>query len=98
MYGVSATCLMFANYSFISMLYIGGLNGAVYDDAPQLDADGWYGQFGVLLYMTHLTCTIFGITYYSAFRRLAAEKEITKVDVAPSDYMNYEEPKVVETA
>ncbi|KAL7570170.1 hypothetical protein ACA910_020008 [Epithemia clementina (nom. ined.)] len=92
LYGVSSTCLMFANYCFISMLYIGGLEGAVDDDSQELDADGWYGQFGVLLYLTNLTGTIFGITYYFAFRRLAAEKEITKVDVAPSDYMNYHEP------
>eukprot|EP00522_Entomoneis_paludosa_P005753 CAMPEP_0172456044 /NCGR_PEP_ID=MMETSP1065-20121228/13858_1 /TAXON_ID=265537 /ORGANISM="Amphiprora paludosa, Strain CCMP125" /LENGTH=247 /DNA_ID=CAMNT_0013208661 /DNA_START=64 /DNA_END=807 /DNA_ORIENTATION=+ len=96
LYGVSATCLMFANYSFISMLFLGGLEGAIFDDARILDENGWYGQFGVLLYMTMFTSVIFGICYFFAFRRLASEKEITKVDVAPSDYMSYDEPKKVE--
>ena len=89
LYGVAVTCLMYANYSFVSMLFIGGLQGAVRDDSANLGDNGWYGQVGVLLYLTNLTSTIFGLTYFFAFRRLAAEKEITRVDVAPSDYMNY---------
>lgn len=93
LYGVSATCLMFANYSFISMLFLGGLQGAILDDASILDENGWYGQLGVLLYMTEFTSLFFGLCYFFAFRRLAAEKEITRLEVAPSDYMPYEESK-----
>lgn len=94
LYGVSALCLMFANYSFISMLFLGGLEGAIFDDAAQLGANGWYGQTGVLLYMTNMLSVVFGLVYFFGFRRLAADKEITKVDVTPADYMSYDEPKV----
>mmetsp|Transcript_22924 Transcript_22924/g.49999 ORF Transcript_22924/g.49999 Transcript_22924/m.49999 type:complete len:245 (-) Transcript_22924:164-898(-) len=96
--GVSSTCLMFANYSFISMLFLGGLEGAIFDDASILSENGWYGQFGVLLYMTEFTSVIFGLVYFFGFRRLAAEKDITKVEVTPSDYMSYDEPKKPEVA
>eukprot|EP00527_Entomoneis_sp_CCMP2396_P002630 CAMPEP_0198139976 /NCGR_PEP_ID=MMETSP1443-20131203/3197_1 /TAXON_ID=186043 /ORGANISM="Entomoneis sp., Strain CCMP2396" /LENGTH=249 /DNA_ID=CAMNT_0043802273 /DNA_START=88 /DNA_END=837 /DNA_ORIENTATION=+ len=98
LYGVSATCLMFANYSFISMLFLGGLEGGIYDDATILDENGWYGQFGVLLYMTNFASVVFGISYFFGFRRLASEREITKITVAPSDYMSYDEPKSPEAA
>ena len=87
LYGVAATCLMFANYSFISMLFLGGLTGAVFDDARSLDETGWYGQFGVLMYMTNITSVIFGIYWFLAYRRYAMEKEITKVEVTPEDYV-----------
>jgi hypothetical protein len=95
LHGVSVTCLMFANYSFVSMLLLGGLTGAVFDDADSLDKDGWYGQTGVLLYMTEIASVILGICYYFGFRSLALKKETTVVDVGPSDYMHYDaaEPK-----
>jgi hypothetical protein len=95
LHGVAATCLMFANYSFVSMLLLGGLTGAVFDDADSLDKDGWYGQIGVLVYMTNIASVILGISYYFGFRSLAIKKETTHVDVTPSDYMKYDaaEPK-----
>jgi hypothetical protein len=41
----------FANYCFITMVLIAGLD-AIQTEGPELEEDGWYGQVAVLLLLT----------------------------------------------
>ena len=58
-----------------------------------MQAFGWYGQFGVLMYMTYLLCVLWGGAYFFVVRAIAASRTISKVDVSPSDYLPYNEEK-----
>ena len=53
---------MLSAYGIGCMLYLGGLQGGILDDGWKVVEDGWYGQVGVLLYMTLACCTIVGAT------------------------------------
>jgi ABC-type multidrug transport system fused ATPase/permease subunit len=71
---VAAPLLVFANFSFLSALFLGGLKGAIEDDGYGVMKYGWYGQFGVLLYMTNMCAAIYGLTYYFVIRQMDAWK------------------------
>mmetsp|Transcript_3939 Transcript_3939/g.7849 ORF Transcript_3939/g.7849 Transcript_3939/m.7849 type:complete len:250 (+) Transcript_3939:33-782(+) len=96
MVGLSVSFLMLANFSFVSMLYLGSLEGAIEDDGRVIEEQGFYGQFGVLLYLTNVFATIFGVAWFILTRSMAIEQHTTKVDVSPSDYLKaeYEAPSV----
>jgi hypothetical protein len=93
LHALSAALFIFANGSFLSMLYLGALSGAIEDDGEAMQAFGWYGQFGVLLYMTHLLCVAWGGAYFVIVRGMILSRSIPKMDVTPSDYLPYKEEK-----
>jgi hypothetical protein len=74
MNAVAAPLLVFANFSFLSVLFLGGLKGAIEDDGYGVMKYGWYGQFGVLVYMTHFCAAIYGLTYYFVVRQIDSWK------------------------
>jgi hypothetical protein len=90
---LSASLFIFANCSFLSMLYLGALTGAIEDDGEAMKSFGWYGQFGVLLYMTHMFCVAWGGVYFIIVRGMILSRSSTKMDVTPSDYLPYKEEK-----
>lgn len=97
MLGLAVSMLMLGNLSLISMLYLGSLEGGVQDDGRVIEEQGFYGQFGVLLYLTNLLATIFGVVWFFMIRSMVNDQHTTKVDVAPSDYMkadDYTSPSV----
>ena len=96
MVGLAVSFLMLANFSFISCLYLGSLEGAVEDDGRVVEEQGFYGQFGVLLYLTNFCATIFGVVWFFLVRNMVNDQHTTKVEVTPSDYMKaeYEAPSV----
>lgn len=96
MVGLAVSLLMLANFAFISCLYLGSLEGAVQDDGRVIEEQGFYGQFGVLLYLTNLFATIFGVAWFFIIRSMVNDQHTTKVNVTPSDYMpaEYEAPSV----
>jgi hypothetical protein len=94
MVGLAVSLLMLANFSFISMMYLGSLEGAVEDDGRVIEEHGFYGQFGVMLYLTNLLASVFAVGWFFLVRRMINDRNTTKVDVRPSDYMKYDEPTV----
>ncbi|KAL7569639.1 hypothetical protein ACA910_008296 [Epithemia clementina (nom. ined.)] len=50
---------VFANVVLISMFFLGGLDGAIDVDGRQVEQYGWYGQLGVLMYLTNSFWLIF---------------------------------------
>jgi hypothetical protein len=96
---LSASLFIFTNCSFLAMLYLGALTGGIEDDGEAMISFGWYGQFGVLLYMTHLLCVAWGVAYFIIVRgmilsRSTTSRSTTKMDVTPSDYLPYKEEKL----
>jgi hypothetical protein len=75
MNAVAAPLMVFANFSFLSVLFLGGLKGAIEDDGWGVMKYGWYGQFGVLVYMTHFCSAIYGLIYYYIVRQIDAWKD-----------------------
>lgn len=97
MLGLAVSMLMLANLSFISTLYLGSLEGGVEDDGRVIEEQGFYGQFGVLLFLTNTLTGLFGIIWFFIIRNMVNDQRTTKVDVAPSDYLkadDYSAPSV----
>jgi len=88
---VVGALVIFANYSFLSMFFLGGLEGGVQADGPELDENGFYGQFGVLMFMTYFFWFVFSTTFATIFYRRNAKSNVTAIDIEPTDYMTYSE-------
>jgi len=74
---VSESCvpfLMLTAYSFAGMLFLGGLTGAIRDEGALVAEHGWYGQTGVLLYMTYLCSFVLGLVFFFFSKHLAGEE------------------------
>lgn len=61
------------------------------DDGRIIEEQGFYGQFGVLLYLTNLCACIFGVVWFFIIRNMVNDQHTTKVSVSPSDYLKAEE-------
>jgi len=95
--GLVAMLLIFANLSFLSMLFLGGLEGGVQDEGRELDEHGWYGQMGVLMFITNLFWTVFAVVFAFSLRRKAANQNVLTLEFDQRDYKTYEEPTVMVT-
>eukprot|EP00522_Entomoneis_paludosa_P011647 CAMPEP_0172457160 /NCGR_PEP_ID=MMETSP1065-20121228/20408_1 /TAXON_ID=265537 /ORGANISM="Amphiprora paludosa, Strain CCMP125" /LENGTH=305 /DNA_ID=CAMNT_0013210715 /DNA_START=102 /DNA_END=1019 /DNA_ORIENTATION=+ len=71
---MSSPFLMLAGYSITGMLFLGGLTGAIRDDGWGVAENGWYGQTGVLLYMTYMCSFVMGIFFYFLSAQLGDEE------------------------
>jgi hypothetical protein len=98
MNSVTASLFLFANFSFMSMLYLGGLTGAIEDDGEVLLIFGWYGQFGVLMYMTHLLCVIWGGIFFVIVRGMILFENNEKLGAANAEYVTYKECEIAAVA
>ena len=92
--GVVASLVVFANFSFLSMMFLGGLEGGVQADGPEIEEDGFYGQLGVLMYMTSFLWTIFAVVFAIVLYRKNSQRGITQLEYGESDYQSYDAPKV----
>jgi hypothetical protein len=98
MNSVTASLFLLANFSFMSMLYLGGLTGAVEDDGEVILIYGWYGQFGVLMYMTYLLSTVYGIAFFVIVRGMIVHQNNEKLGAANAEYVTYKECEVATVA
>ena len=85
--GLMVAFAMLANFSMVSMLFLGSLEGGVMDDGRVIEEQGFYGQFGVLLFLTNFFVAVFAVTWFVLTRRMIQDQATTKVNVGPEDYM-----------
>jgi Na+/H+ antiporter NhaC len=92
LYRVVVALLIYANLSFITMLLIGGLEG-VQTEGRELEEQGFYGQFPVMMYMSSFIWVLFSLIYAFIFYSRARRGEKTVIEVDESDYQIHDEPK-----
>jgi predicted permease len=92
MSNVITAFIMFANVAFVSMMFLGGLEGGVQAEGPEIEEDGFYGQVGVLMFMTYLFWTIFSLVFAFMCYRHSKQWNTNHVEVDPKDY--YTAPEV----
>lgn len=81
---VVAALAVFANLTFLMMFLLGGLEGGVQTEGRELEEQGFYSQFGVMMFLTSLLWTIFAVTFSIIFYLKAKRGE--KIEVQDSDY------------
>ena len=91
---VIAALFVFANLAFILMILMQGVEGFVDADGPEMEENGFYGQLGVLMYMSYLAWLIFSVVFIFIIRRRASRANVTKIEIEPSDYQIHPEPEV----
>lgn len=84
---VAITALaVFANLCFILMVLLQGMDGVVESEGPQLEENGFYGQIGVLMFLTYSCWMIFSLTFLWMIRRQKSKENTTIIEVEPYDY------------
>ena len=91
---LSGALMVFANLTIIGMLFLGGLEGAVQADGPEMEENGFYGQFGVLLFTTYFWMTLYSIFVVAVLRLKSKAASTTKIELKEGDYQAYESPEV----
>lgn len=86
MNAVVAALVIFLQFSFLSMFFLGGMEGGVQSEGKELEDNGFYGQFPVLMFMTSLFWTIFSLVFAIVIRRMARHSGVEVIEVGPSDY------------
>lgn len=73
---VSGALLLFINLALVAMVLVAGLGAIETDGGPEIDENGWYGQFSVCICFTCLLWTLHGIffAYWLRKRNLAAHE------------------------
>lgn len=85
LYRTTAVLAVFANFSFLAMFLIGGLDG-VQTEGPEVELRGFYGQFGVMMFLTYFCWLIFSVTFALIFFARARKLGIIRIDVDETDY------------
>ena len=80
--GLMMVLLVWANYSFLSMLMLAA--GSILSDEQDLGNGGFYGQFAVLLFMTDFWYTLYGLAFALVLwvRSTMATKRIRSLEKA----------------
>jgi hypothetical protein len=86
MNAVVAALVIFMQFSFLSMFFLGGMEGGVESEGKELEENGFYGQFPVLMFMTSLFWTVFSLVFAIVVRRMARHAGVEVIEVVPSDY------------
>ncbi len=81
-----AALVIFLQFSFLSMFFLGGMVGGVESAGKELEENGFYGQFTVLMFMTSLFWTMFSLVFAFVVRRMARHAGVEVIEVGPSDY------------
>lgn len=82
---VSASLIVFANLCFLMMILLSGVEGIVESDGPELEENGFYGQMGVLLYLSCFLWLLWSLTFVFLVRK-RSQSNVTKIEIEPSDY------------
>ncbi|GKY99207.1 hypothetical protein MPSEU_000876100 [Mayamaea pseudoterrestris] len=91
LYRVCVALAVFGNFSLMIMFLIGGLEGGVQTEGPELEEQGFYSQFGVMMFLTNLGYAGFAILYGVVFWMRARRKEVIRIDIDESDYKIHDE-------
>lgn len=86
-----AALLVYANLCVLSMLFLGGLQGGVQVDGPQIQEDGFYGQMGVLLWITNFFGFVFSVVFAYLLRRRMRHANVETIEIDESEYKPYKE-------
>lgn len=95
-----AVLIIFGNMSFLSMIFLGGLEGGVGTEGRELEEEGFYGQIPVLMFLTNLFWTIFCTVYVFLLRHQIRHANVTKLEYGTeneqsTDYqLTHDEPEV----
>jgi hypothetical protein len=84
--GIIMAFIMYANGAFLSMLYLGGLEGGVRAEGPDIEDTGFYGQLGTLIFMSDMAWTAFTIVYAFVFYRIKREFNLANSNTEGKDY------------
>jgi len=97
LYRVAATLAVYANLCLATMVLVGGLEGGVQTEGRELEEQGFYAQFAVMMFLTNLFCMIFSMAFAVVFYLRARRSGTTKIDVDETDYRIHQpEVKVVD--
>jgi len=78
-----------AMFTLVATILVGSIDGLVQSNGIELAEDGWYGQVGVLVYLTTLFWTIFAVMFGCLLRQKAFQHYRETIDT----YKMHEEPK-----
>ena len=81
-----AGLIVFANMSFVTMILLGGLEGGVQTEGPEVEELGFYAQFAVMLFLTNFLWMVFGIAFAAFLYREHGRREQTLKDQESSSY------------
>jgi hypothetical protein len=96
--GLLAALFIFTNYAILSMLMLA--SGVISDEGRQLENTGFYGQFGVLMFLTYFWFALFGVISSMVFgiRYLLVDRAVHKENYVEEDaansYQSYTAPEV----
>lgn len=91
LYRVVACLAVFANMAFLTLFLIGGLEG-VETGGRELEEQGFYSQFSVMMFLTNLCWMIFTSSFALFFTVQARRSGVTKIDFEETDYQMHEPP------
>jgi len=91
LYRVVLALALFANISFIVMILLGGLEGGVQTEERELEEQGFYSQFAVMLFLSNLFFLVFSAVYGIIFFLNARKDGVTKIDYEENDYKIHSE-------
>jgi hypothetical protein len=86
LYRVVSCLAVFANFSFLTVFLIGGMEG-VETGGRELEEQGFYSQFPVLMLLSNFCWTLFAGIFAIVFYLEARKSGVTKIDFDTSDYM-----------
>jgi hypothetical protein len=86
LYRVVVGFLVFAQMSFTQLTLIGGLEGAVQTHGKELNEQGFYGQFGVMTWMTSCFSFFASVGWAMHFYGKARRAEKTIIELDEADY------------
>lgn len=90
LYRVVACLAVFANFSFLTMFLIGGLQG-VETEGRELEEQGFYAQFSVMMFLSNFYWTLFAASFALFFTVQARRSGVTKFEFEHGDYQIHEE-------
>jgi hypothetical protein len=93
LFRVVACLVVFANMAFLSLFLIGGLGG-VETGGRELEEQGFYSQFSVMMFLTNLCWMIFTFAFAMYFTLQARRSGVTKVFFEQADYQIHDDPTV----
>jgi hypothetical protein len=85
-HGIIVALILFTNYSILSMFLFVGMEGTISLEGPEMEQYGFCGQFGIVMYLTSMFWIIFSMIFVLLFRRYQKLKNVTFIDIEPSDY------------
>lgn len=90
--------VVYANFCFVTMVLLGGLEGGVQTEGREMEEQGFYAQFAVMVFLTNLFCLVYSVVYAVVLHFRAKRhnnNSSNKSDADESDYQfHYPEVRV----